>query len=170
MNSTSGSEKHQQEPQTTDPGNGDGSEVAARDAAQAAFQKKYLLIPKRGLAVGLGVLAVLYLLIVLSSEFVFSVSYSSEAATAQFEKDIQRIPCASDNYRVDAKKVPKRNPWLLEGYRSGGLYLDVLFSQPGCAARSVVGTPTNPHGKFSVYYFDRATDKPVIKVTYESLK
>lgn len=139
-------------------------------ATDAAIRKKYLLIPKRSVWWCAALAVVTYLGAVLWSEFVYSVSYSSETAIAQFVRDIQRIPCASDSYRVDSAKVPKRNSWLLERYGKTGAYMEILLEQPGCASLSTLGALAGPHDKSVDYYFDRATDKPVIKVTYELLK
>lgn len=134
------------------------------------IQDKYFLISKRATVVSLSVLILLYLFAYLSSEFVFSVTSLSEEQAAQLRSNMEKIPCSSDAYVVEESKVPKRNPWLLERYRSGGRYTDILFDRASCASLATAGTLANPQGKSIVYYFDRATDKPVIKVTYESLK
>lgn len=140
------------------------------DATDAMIRKKYFLVPKRPMVIGFILSIVLYLFVFLSSEFVYSVSTSTEGQIAQFKDAIQKIPCSPENYRVVSGKVPKRNPWLLERYGKTGAYMEILVEQPGCASLSTLGALAGPYDKFVDYYFDRATDKPVIKVTYESLK
>lgn len=136
----------------------------------ASVQEKYFLISKRLTAIWFGVLVMFYMFVVLSSEFVFSVTSLSEKQVEQLKSNIQKIPCAAEKSEVDKAKIPQRSPWFLQRYRSGAEYIDILFNYPNCASLAVVGVLANPHGGSVVYYFDRATDKPVIKVTYESLK
>lgn len=128
---------------------------------------------KLGVVVFLLLTLLLYGFLVLRSEFIYSVSFSSEGHKA----DRQKLGCspfkASPNepnyFKYEGKAYSNRSPLLLDRNRVYGEYLDFLVQHPECLATSVLANIRDGRNLTYIYY-DRSSDTPVVKVTIESLE
>jgi hypothetical protein len=134
------------------------------------IRQKYFLLSKRW-TVALVLLAlVTYGCAVIWSEFVFSVSTSSPRKLMESSQNTANFHCSDiSKFDVEDKKMHReRNPWLFEKFRTHILYSDALLAFPQCLSASVIWTQAGPHDT-RFYYVDIGTNKPVVKVTIESI-
>lgn len=135
------------------------------------MRQKYFLVSKKWTVVVLLLALLAYAGAVLWSEFVFSVRTSDGIKQLEADKKTSHINC-KDIVQFNVKPTeltPKRNPWLLETFNVYSSYSDALIVFPHCLSASVVWTEAGVRNT-RFYYFDRNTNKPIVKVTIESVK
>lgn len=137
-----------------------------------ALKQKYFLVSKRGTVIFVFLSLLAYGAAVLWSEFVFSVSSPDGAKQVEYKKITSKIRCASTEeakkYEVQKQQIPKRNPWLFETNFIDGTYSDFITSFPECQSASILYAGIDPRGSI-IYFFNRSTNKPTVKVTIESI-
>jgi len=135
------------------------------------IRQRYFLISKRWTVALILLALVIYGCTVLWSEFVFSVSTTSPGKLMEASQNTVRFHCTDiSKFDVEDKMAHRqRNPWLFEKFNTYSLYSDALLTFPECLSASVIWTQTGPHDS-RFYYFDRGTNKPIVKVTIESIE
>lgn len=134
------------------------------------IRSKYFLISKRGTMIFAVLVLMAYGAAVLWSEFVFSVDTSG--STVESREKAKHLICPSEavkNLTLQKNILPKRRFWLFDQNKVYGFYDEVLIKYPDCLASEVFLSRGLFLGE-TFYYYDRATNKPTVKVTIESVK
>lgn len=140
------------------------------------IRQRYFLISKRWTVALILLALVIYGCTVLWSEFVFSVSTSSDSVPIKRAAELEKLGCVPVTKLADEKfdEIPegrlpsKRSPWRLDRNFHSGYYIDFITKRPGCLSTKVLLKEGDSRGS-TIYFYDRATDKPVVKVTIESI-
>lgn len=112
---------------------------------------------------------------ILRNEFIWSKPGSAmELARLNNKEAFEKLDCHSksnlriERFAVPNTRVPKRNSWFLERAFIYGRYMDAVVEFPECLANAVIGTQGDPRD-YVMYYYERTSDKPIVKVTVESV-
>ena len=136
------------------------------------IRQKYFLISKRWTVTLVLLALVTYGCAVIWSEFVYSVGGPRATYKSQFEKlgctPLKLAPGELPYLKNDGNQYPNRQILLLDRTRVFGEYIDILSNHPECVATEILANVGDPRGLVFIYY-DRTTDKPVVKVTIESI-
>ena len=140
------------------------------------MRQKYFLVSKKWTMIVVLLALLAYAGAVLWSEFVFSVSVgTSQVGQKKSAEIMKKNVCAKNDdmgkkFKVQEKYYPDaRNPLFLDKNYRFGIYDDFLLEYPGCIAAHIVAAEQSIKGE-TMYYFDRATNKPTVKVTIDSVK